>query len=210
MTDTRALARDERAELGAFLVTLAPEQWDAPTLCGGWAVRDVVAHLLGYDPMGLGGFARNLARARFDPDRANQRVVDGLRDADPEVLVELVRRHEEPRGVGALFGGRIALTDGAIHHQDIRRPLGLPREIPSERLRVILDFAMVAPPIRAFVRTRGLRLVATDLDWSSGRGTAEVRGPGEAVLMAAAGRAHALGELDGPGVETLARRCDAA
>jgi uncharacterized protein (TIGR03083 family) len=206
VTDTLALARDERAELAALLETLSPEQWETPSLCEGWRVRDVVAHVVGYDPLGVTGFFRNLAGARLDADRANQRVVDDLRDRDPAELVELVRRYETPQGLTGLFGGRIALTDGAIHQQDIRRPLGLPREIPAERLRAVLDFAMVAPPIRAFVRTRGLRLVATDLDWSSGRGTEEVRGPGEAVLMAAAGRGHALDELEGPGVATLAQR----
>lgn len=210
VTDTRALAREERAELAAFLATLTPEQWDAPTLCAGWAVRDVVAHVIGYDLEGTSGFVRTLVRARLSPDRANQRVVDDLRDLDPPGLVALVRRYETPEGLTARFGHRIALTDGTIHHQDIRRPLGLPRTIPPERLRAVLDFAMVAPPVGAFVRTRGLRLVATDLDWSSGRGTAEVRGPGEAVLLAAAGRPAALDELEGPGVATLAGRCGAA
>jgi uncharacterized protein (TIGR03083 family) len=210
MTDTRALARDERAELAALLATLTPEQWEAPTLCAGWAVRDVVAHVIGYDLQGVSGFARTIVRAGLSPDRANRRVVAALRDLDPPGLLALVRRYETPEGLTAQFGYRVALTDGAIHQQDIRRPLGLPREIPPERLRVILDFAMVAPPTGAFVRTRGLRLVATDLDWSSGRGTAEVRGPAEALLMAASGRPSALDELDGPGVATLARRCDVA
>lgn len=205
MTDTRALAREERAELAAFLATLAPEDWDAPTLCSAWTVRDVVAHVIGYDWQGIGGFLGNLARAGFSGDRANQRVVDSIRGLDPAALVDLVRRYETPEGLTALFGHRIALVDGAIHQQDIRRPLRRPREIPAERLRAILDFAMVSPPIRAFVRTRGLRLVATDLDWSSGRGP-EVTGPGEAVLMAAAGRVDALDELDGPGRATLAGR----
>jgi uncharacterized protein (TIGR03083 family) len=209
MTDTRAMAREERAELAAFLATLTPEQWDAPTLCGGWAVRDVVAHVIGYDLKGTRGFVRTLVRAGLSPDRANRRVVDDLRDLDPPGLLGLVRRYETPEGLTARLGYRIALTDGAIHQQDIRRPLGLPRAIPPERLRAVLDFAMIAPPVGAFARTRGLRLVATDLDWSSGRGTAEVRGPGEAVLMAAAGRSAALDELDGPGVATLARRCGA-
>jgi hypothetical protein len=66
----------------------------------------------------------------------------------------------------ARFGGRIALVDGLIHHQDIRRPLGQPREIPTERLRHALNFALIAPPIGGFRRARGLRLVATDLDWA--------------------------------------------
>jgi uncharacterized protein (TIGR03083 family) len=200
------MAREERAELAAFLETLRPEQWDAPSLCAGWAVRDVVAHVVGYDPLGVGGFVRTLAQARFDADRANQRVIDDHRDADPALLIDLVRRYETPQGLTALFGARIALVDGTIHHQDIRRPLGLPRELPGERLRAALAFAVWAPPIGNPLRVRGLRLVATDVDWSSGRGP-EVRGPGEALLLAAAGRAQVLDELDGPGVDTLARRC---
>ena len=187
MADTPALAREERAEFAAFLATLTPEQWDAPTLCTAWRVRDVVAHVIGYDVAGMTGFARTLVRSGFSPDRANQRVVEDLRDLDPWGLLDLVRRYETPAGLPARFGNRIALTDGAIHHQDIRRPLGLPREIPPERLRAVLDFAMVAVPIRAFVRTRGLRLVATDLDWSSGtrhRGARARRGAAHGGLGA--------------------------
>jgi uncharacterized protein (TIGR03083 family) len=168
-------------------------------------VRDVVAHVIGFDAMGIGGFAANLARSGFRPDRANQRAVDVFRDHSPAGLVDLVRRYETPHGLTALFGARIALTDGAIHQQDIRRPLGMPRTIPEERLCEVLDYAMVAPPVGASSRIRGLRLVATDVAWMRGRGP-EVTGPGESLLMAAAGRAEALDELDGPGRDTLAQR----
>jgi hypothetical protein len=68
------------------------------------------------------------------------------------------------------FGGRIALTDGVIHHQDIRRPLGLPREIPADRLRCALDFGRTARPIGAKKRVQGLTLTATDLDCADRRG----------------------------------------
>jgi hypothetical protein len=54
------------------------------------------------------------------------------------------------------------------------------------------------------LRARGVRLVATDLDWSHGRGP-EVRGNGEALLMAMAGRRAALDDLDGPGKAKLAQ-----
>lgn len=205
MTDTLALAREERAELADFLATLTPEQWDAPTLCTGWNVRDVVAHVISYDVQGMTGFVRTLLLAGLSPDRANQKAVDALQELEPSGLVDLVRRYTTPEGLTARFGGRIALTDGAIHHQDIRRPLGLPRTIPPERLRAVLAFAVIAPPIHAAPRIRGLRLVATDVDWTWGKGP-EVTGPGEAVLMAAAGRADALDELDGPGQATLASR----
>ena len=83
--------------------------------------------------------------------------------------------------------------------------LGAPREIPRERLRAALPFARWAPPIGAWWRARGLRLVAPDLGWSAGRGP-EVRGRGEALLMAIAGRSSVAAELTGPGVAVLATR----
>jgi hypothetical protein len=51
----------------------------------------------------------------------------------------------------------------------------------------------------------GIRAVATDLDWQHGDGP-EIRGPGEALLLALAGRADALDELDGPGLAALEPR----
>jgi len=53
--DVRRLARDERADFAAFLATLPPRQWDAPTLCAEWRVRDVVAHVVGYDELDARG-----------------------------------------------------------------------------------------------------------------------------------------------------------
>jgi hypothetical protein len=92
-----------------------------------------------------------------------------------------------------------------LHQQDIRRALHIPRIIPAERLRTALDFWLYAPTIRGAWRTRGLRLVATDSDWSHGGGP-EVQGTGEALLMATAGRGDALKDLSGPGKDKLARR----
>jgi hypothetical protein len=73
----------------------------------------------------------------------------------------------QPSGPTARFGGQIALTDGLIHHQDIRRALALPRDVPLDRVRAALRFAPGAPPIGAPKRIRGLRLAATDLDWTT-------------------------------------------
>jgi hypothetical protein len=96
------------------------------------------------------------------------------------------------------------LTDGMIHQQDIRRSLGIPRAIDPQRLRTALDFARFAPTIRGAWHARGVRLVATDMDWSHGKGP-EVRGSGEALLMAMAGRRAALDDVDGPGKAELAQ-----
>ncbi|MBO0855301.1 MAG: hypothetical protein J2P18_16240, partial [Nocardia sp.] len=90
-----------------------------------------------------------------------------------------------------------------VHHQDIRRPLGRPRQIPAERLIAVLG--RPDPFARPGRFTRGLRMVATDVAWSSGSGP-EVRGTGEALALAMVGRPIVLDELTGDGVRTLRER----
>lgn len=201
--DLKHLARQEREEFADFLSTLSPEQWDAPTLCEGWRVRDVVAHVISYDELGLLGALGRLVTSGFSLDRANAVGLSASRE--PGELLDALRRHLTPRGVTAGFGGRIALLDCTVHHQDVRRPLGMPREIPAERLRHALAFLPRARALGSPGRIRGLRLVAEDVEWTQGDGP-EVRGTGEAIMLAAAGRRCALEELSGDGVEVLAER----
>ena len=203
--DTMQMARQERDEFAALLEGLTPQQWESPSLCERWRVRDVVAHVIGYDPLSRAQLMRRMAKGLVTRGGANAVGVAEYAGKSPEELTELVRKYAEPQGLTAGFGGRIALTDGMIHQQDIRRPLGIPRTISAESLRTALDFSTWAPRILGGLRARGLRLVATDLDWTHGNGP-EVRGSGEALLMAMAGRRAALQDLDGPGKAKLAQR----
>ena len=203
--DTMALARAERADLADLLVTLEPEQWDAPSLCTEWRVRDVVAHVFSYDTLSTVALVRRFLAGRLDGDRVNALGVAAFADDSTDELLALVKDHLQPHGLTAGFGGRIALTDGLIHHQDIRRALALPREVPPERVRAALQFAPIAPPIRARKRIRGLSFVATDLDLLKGNRTSRRRSR-EALLMATAGRPAALLELSKPGVQALTAR----
>ena len=198
-------AKQEREDFARFLDELTPEQWNAPSLCAGWSVRDVVAHCVSFEGLSARDLAARFLEGRLQTNRINGLAVAELADRSPEQLVTILRDNARPKGLGAGFGGRVALTDNMIHQQDIRRPLGLPRTIPSRRLGVALDFVLYAPTIRGAWLARGVHLIATDLDWSHGKGP-EVRGPGEAVLMAMAGRPDALRDLDGPGRDTLAAR----
>ena len=199
------LARSEREDFAAFLETLSPEKWEAPTLCERWNVREVAAHAISFDELRGGALVRRFLKGWLTVDRINQVGVDDYADRTPEELIALIRTHAEPHGLTAGFGGRVALTDNMIHQQDIRRPLGLPRTIDARRLRVALDFALTAPTIRGARRAKRLHLVATDLDWSHGGGP-EVQGPGEALLMVMAGRGDALKDLSGTGKDELAQR----
>ena len=202
-TSLTELARAERADLASFLDTLTPEQWHTQSLCTEWTVKDVVAHVVSYEDLGIAGLVQRFAKGRVV--HANQVGVDEFSRLSTTELVGYLNRHLDPSGLTALFGGMIAFVDGTIHHQDIRRALNLPRTMPADRLARILPLVPGNPRLGAGRRIRELRLRATDTDWTHGSGP-EVVGPGEALLMAMAGRPAGLADLDGPGKKTLAHR----
>lgn len=205
MDDLRDLATAERRDVADYVNTLTEEEWEQPSLCPGWTVRDVVGHLPSYDELGWAAVLALFARSGFSLTRCNQLGVEQSRRLSTEQLVARLRSYAVPRGITAMFGSRIALTDGLIHHQDIRRALGHPRTVPARRLVAALEFAPRARALPAPANARGLRLVATDVDWAHGIGP-EVTGPGEALLVALAGRPQGLADLGGPGLATLAQR----
>ena len=203
--DVRRLVREERADLAAFLATLSPEQWHAPTLCAGWQVLDVAAHVISYGDLDTRSLLACLVQGRLRPSQVNAAALARYSAHSPEQLLALLAEHPRPRGLHAALGGRVGLAETLIHQQDIRRPLGQPRLIPPQRLLPALRTALIAPDIGNIWRIRGVRLVATDLGFSVGVGP-DVRGTGEALLMTIAGRRGVVGELSGPGQRKLAHR----
>jgi uncharacterized protein (TIGR03083 family) len=202
----RALACREREAFADLLKGLAPHEWKAPTLCAGWTVRDVAAHTVAYLGQTRLGLTAAMLAARGQVDRINDRALRAGAGLGPDELCTLMRAGVDPSGVGALYGCRVALIECLVHQQDIRRPLGRPRTIPAAALLASLAFARHSPVIGGARRTRGLRLIATDVDWSAGRGT-KIHGPGEALLLAMTGRVGAVAaELQGPGLAHLRGR----
>ncbi|WP_249125018.1 maleylpyruvate isomerase family mycothiol-dependent enzyme [Saccharopolyspora erythraea] len=128
--------------------------WDAPSLCAGWRVRDVVAHVVSYDELDGRSLARRFANGAFRSSRINAIGMAEYNARGTDELLAVLHRHLDPRGLPAAFGGMVAFLDGLIHHQDIRRALGRPREIPVERLLPALRCALLAPPIRGRARSR--------------------------------------------------------
>ncbi len=200
-----AMARDERAEMADFLESLQPEQWDQPSLCADWRVRDVAAHVISYEEHGTVDLVKRFAQARFRLHELNDVGVAEYNTRAPQELIRFLRQHLTPRGITAQFGGGVGLVDAMIHHQDMRRALDMPRTVPAERLRYALPFSVTAPPLRGFWNARGVRLIATDVDWARGRGP-EARGAAEAVLMTLAGRRGVARELTGAGATILEQR----
>lgn len=202
--DYAPLIAAERTALEADLASLPPESWDVPTLCEGWTVRNVAAHLASGDEMNPLILLATLLAAGFSVDKTNQAMVQRWSQRDPADLCREVGR-PRPRGLLRLMPAA-ALSEVFLHGQDIRRPLGLPPHHSEEVLRAMADATCTRRlSTGALERIRGVRLVATDIEWSSGEGP-EVRGPAEALIMAAHGRRAALEDLQGEGLELLRAR----
>jgi uncharacterized protein (TIGR03083 family) len=121
----------------------------------------------------------------------------------------MVARHPR-KGISKLIPTSAGFLDHLVHNQDIRRPTGHPRQVPTDRLCRALSLVRTegSPMYNPKKKVSGLRLEATDVGWSEGDGPL-VAGPGEAIVMAASGRRASLGELHGDGVAVLEERIGA-
>jgi uncharacterized protein (TIGR03083 family) len=208
--DYRRMTRDELTDMQVMLHSLGDGQWNAPSLCEGWKVRHVIGHMcLGAStnplmlPILAAPYGFNIAKAS---GRESFRYGD---EHSPAELLDVFDRlvcGPKLAGLAKVAPPHEFFVDKVIHNQDIRRPLGLAREIPAERLVAALD---VLPRLGGFLKskrhTRGLRFVATDVGHEVGDGP-EVRGAAEALILAMSGRPVSLPELSGEGVEILRSR----
>jgi uncharacterized protein (TIGR03083 family) len=204
--DTWKAIAAERAALVADLEALPEGDWSRPSLCPGWTVRDVVAHLIATARMTPPAFVGKLARTGFRfhamSRREIDRITEGATDAD---LVAALRARIDartaPPGPATSW-----LGETIVHGEDIFRALGTYRQHPVEDLIAVADFyAGSNLLIGAKNRISGTRLVATDTAWTHGTGP-EVRGPLVAIIMAMTGRTPALDDLEGDGVQLLRSR----
>ncbi|HST71985.1 MAG TPA: maleylpyruvate isomerase family mycothiol-dependent enzyme [Kocuria rosea] len=196
--------QQERAALADLLETLTPEEWEHPTLCPGWAVRDVAAHVISSPQVGVADLIVILWRGRGNFDRSMYLDARSRGRQPVEAIVADYRRLEGSRRHPVTTSIREPLVDVLVHTQDIALPLGRRHPMPPEAARTAAERVWsMSFPFRARRRLRGLSLVATDVDWRVGRGP-EVRGPMEALLLLLTGRTAALGRLEGPGTSRLA------
>ncbi|GAA4525061.1 maleylpyruvate isomerase family mycothiol-dependent enzyme [Amycolatopsis samaneae] len=202
--DVWPMVHTERAALIDDLTHLDDRRWDEPSLCAGWTVHDVVAHLVDTARTTRLGFVAGLVRARFDFDRQNARGVARERGASPRETLDRLRRVASRTSTPpAPLDTR--LVEEVVHGEDIRRPLGLTHAYAPEAVVRALRLQARTPASFGGAKelTARLRLTATDAELSIGDGP-EVRGPALSLLLAVSGRRVALEELDGPGAATLA------
>ena len=198
---------EERERLVTFLQTLPQDAWERASLCEGWTVRDVVAHLVGNCADTLAG-----TLADFGTEQFNRRQVDARATATPEDLLaewaDVGPRVEEflagfpaevwdvvvPQiGISTRTGVQRLLEDLWIHAHDIRLPLGAP-PTPGPGVEAALDTIAEELPARAAAFAPGAGTIALDLGERrtrialDGDTTVRISGDPIAFAFAATGR----------------------
>lgn len=186
------LVHAERQALIADLEDLTEDQWAQPSLCPGWTVHDVVAHLIDVAESTRLGFALDMVRAGFDFDRQNDRGIARAKGAPPARTLQRLKQ-AATRCTTPLAPIDTRIVEEVVHGEDIRRALDLHRAYPPEA---------VERSLRQQVRTstkfggakelvEGLRLQATDTGLTIGTGR-EIRDTALELLMACSGRNNLL------------------
>jgi uncharacterized protein (TIGR03083 family) len=194
----RDMIAAERSELADVLADLPETAWDAATLCDGWRVREVVAHMTMPFRYSAERFGMEMAESRGDFTAMSDRLAK--RDAEAISAAELAAvLHDNAEHPWQPPGGapEAPLTHDVIHGLDFTFPLGLGRMVPADRIKLVLDAVTSPAALSHFdVDLAGIRLVADDLDWSYGAGE-PLSGPAQNLLLAIAGRKLPRGALRG-------------
>ncbi|WP_306362249.1 maleylpyruvate isomerase family mycothiol-dependent enzyme [Nocardia sp. CC227C] len=185
--DLRAHTTAERERLAELLGTLTPDQWAAPSLCAGWRVREVVAHMTMPYRISILRFAIGLAAARFSFNRYADRAAhaDTRRLSDADLLTCLRDNVNHPwRPPGG--DPAAALGHDVIHGLDITEPLGLPAA-PADRIALVLGDGDQKALAYFGVDLTGVQLRATDADCTIGSGS-PIDMPAKDILLTVTGR----------------------
>ena len=183
MNDLHALVGATYDGLADLLSPAPAELWDAPSLCDDWLVRHVVAHMTMPARLTPEQFGAEMAAAGGDFTFLSNTVA--ARDAFLPVAEHLAalrcrRLHEwEPPG-GGVAG---ALSHGVIHSLDITIALDWPTVAPKEAVTAVLDQLSAANGTFFAINLSGIRLEATDTDWSWGSGDAVRADSGHLVAL---------------------------
>ncbi len=214
MADHFALIARQRRHVADVLDTLDDAQWATPSLCQGWTVREVAAHVVMPFRVTLPGMLVRLVKARGDFNRVADEFARSTAPATAtEALVATLRANAEHRFTPPGLGPEAPLTDIVVHGLDVGVPLGKLPELPDDTVNEVLGFLMGKKATRGFLpkdRVPGLHFASTDTGWSGGgEGAPEVRGPAASLVLALTGRRAGLDGLSGDGAAELGRRIGA-
>jgi uncharacterized protein (TIGR03083 family) len=194
---------DGRRATAALIDSLDADQLATPSLCVGWDVKTVAAHLVSDFADGFWGFMASGLRHR-SIDRGIDALARRRAQATATEIAEMLRRGADYRLSPPVTGPLSGLTDVLVHGADMRIPLGLPHHPDPRHVAWALDF-LTGPTQLGFFprrRLRGIELHDDDTGRTWGQGE-PIRGPGVAVMLAVCGRTVAVDRLSGSGLAVL-------
>ncbi|MGW5716530.1 maleylpyruvate isomerase family mycothiol-dependent enzyme [Amycolatopsis sp. NPDC003865] len=193
----RDLIAAERRELAALLGDLSAAEWTSPTLCAGWRVPEVVAHVTMPFRFSTGRFVRELVKSggRFNR-MADRAARQGAAELSRDALIASLRDNADHPWQPPGGGPAGALSHDVIHGLDITTALGLDRRVPLERLEIVLGGTKPKQVKYFGTDLAGVCLRADDLDWSFGTGT-PVTGLAQDLLLVLCNRRLPAGRLRG-------------
>jgi uncharacterized protein (TIGR03083 family) len=181
---------EQRADLADFLDTLTAEQWETPSLCPGWTVREVAAHVT-HSATNWGRLTVELARSGFRFNALTSRMGREDRRTPAEITTAMramVGGRRRPPGTAVAD----PLMDVMVHGQDIAVPLGIVRTMPIPPAVIVAQrLWKMGFPFNARKRFPNVTFSATDADFTVGHGDV-VRGPIQDIVMVLSGRPAGL------------------
>jgi uncharacterized protein (TIGR03083 family) len=198
-TPDRSALDGELDDLAAYFEELESNQWDHLSLCEGWRVREVVAHMTMPARMSTTRLIFALAKDRGNFNRTSNRVAHRDACLPSAELVTPLRSDTMRKWTPPGDGVKGALVHAVIHGLDVTIPLGDIRRVPLERMSIVLPLVARPKSVKYFgVNLDGVKLQANDLDWSMGNGPV-VCGAAQDLAMLLSGRKISAGQLSGEG-----------
>jgi len=194
---------EARHSLLATFEELDDVQWDVPSLCGEWTIRQMLAHLILAARPPARRFAVAVTKARGSFDRANHALAVADADQPVDDLLSTYRIVIDHRFAPPGWPAAAPFSDILLHSLDVRIPLGLANDQPPAHYEPVLGllFRRFASSFTTGGRPT-VRWAATDHSWSHGDGP-EVRGTMADLALTAAGRAAHVDQLTGDGVAAI-------
>lgn len=206
----RELLRANDLRLLTLASTLSLTEWAAPSLCDEWTNHDVLAHLVVGYRVRLGTFVAEIARRGGSFDGANTELARALAAtrSPGDLLDDFAHLVDHPRGMGRYFPRSLLLGDHVTHELDIVLALDRVPDVSVDALVAVLktQVSLPNPFVPAYRNSRGLRLTATDADWTHGVDGPEVMGRAADLVSVLGDRPSALARLNGDGVAVLSSR----
>lgn len=200
-SDLWQVVHAERAAIVNDLAGLRSEQWTTPSLCDGWDIHDVVAHLAATATLSYLRFFREFLLAGLSTNRIVDKQIRAGRLCRPEESLSALRSAID-QTVSPPQPIITRIIEIIVHGEDIRRPLQIHHDYSITHITEALDYFARDRASGGQARLAGLSLRTTEAKMVVGDGDL-VEGPAVSLLLAAGGRRVALADLTGPGRQKL-------